>query len=106
MLLSKKQKNLALSTGEGQMDRTEANVEAKKIFDKWNSLSDNGPWTGEEDKCYSTVTITYEKNNVIQKREIKIIDDNSIVLVLNDGNRYYTNAKNVVDYLNELFNKY
>nr|DAE65905.1 MAG TPA: hypothetical protein [Caudoviricetes sp.] len=36
MLLSKKQKNLALSTGEGQMDRTEANVEAKKIFDKWN----------------------------------------------------------------------
>lgn len=80
--------------------------EVSKIFDKWNSLSDNGPWTGEEDKCYSTVTITYEKNNVIQKREIKIIDDNSIVLVLNDGNRYYTNAKNVVDYLNELFNKY
>lgn len=32
MLLSKKQKNLALSTGEGQMDRTEANVEAKKYL--------------------------------------------------------------------------
>ena len=32
MLLSKKQKNLALNTGEGQMDRTAA----KKIFDKWN----------------------------------------------------------------------
>lgn len=32
MLLSKKQKNLALNTGEGQMDRTEA----KEIFDKWN----------------------------------------------------------------------
>ena len=36
----------------------------QKIFNKWNSLSDNGPWTGEEDKCYSTVTINTNIANV------------------------------------------
>ena len=27
---------MALGIGDGQMNRAEANVEAKKIFDKWN----------------------------------------------------------------------
>lgn len=73
------------------------------LSDKWNKLSNNGPWTGEANACYTTVTITYETNGIVRRKQILLIDDNSIVLDLETSTIYYTNAKEIIDYLKTLF---
>lgn len=78
----------------------------KKLFEKWNKLSDNGPWTGDKDSCYSHADITYEKDGIVQTIKIYLIDDNSLVLNINNVSRYYVNSEKVNKYLNELFETY
>lgn len=78
----------------------------QKIKNNWNNISDNGPWTGDTNKCYKTIIISYENNDVIEKKEIKIIDDNSLALISNNDTRYYVNTKEINDYLNNLFTTY
>lgn len=78
----------------------------KKVLNKLDNISDNGPFTGNSDTCYNTITITYDKNGIINYIEIKIIDTSSITIKLNGTTRYYTNAKEVIDYLNNLFTIY
>lgn len=71
-----------------------------KIETYWVELSNNGPWTGNNDVCYDTINIRYDNNNVVQKIEIKIIDNDSIVLTTNTNSTYYNHANNLITYLN------
>lgn len=73
------------------------------LSSKWNTLSNNGPWTGNINSCYTTVTISYENNGIINSKEILLIDDSSLTLIQGNNTIYYTNAKEVIDYLNTLF---
>lgn len=73
------------------------------LADKWNSLSNNGPWTGNNDTCYTTVTISYENNGIINTKEIMLIDETSIAFVDATNSIYYTNAESIVSHLNNLF---
>ena len=82
------------------------NEALQNIKDKWKNLSDNGPWTGDQNKCYKTITISYETNDVIEKLEIILVDDTSLSLILNNNNRYYTNSEEINKYLNNLFSMY
>jgi len=76
----------------------------QELNSKWNELSNNGPWMGNNNICYKTVTINYEKNNIIQQVEILLIDDTSLVLNINNSSTYYTKSSNINSYLNSLFN--
>lgn len=71
-----------------------------KIETYWVELSNNGPWTGNNDVCYDTINIRYDNNNVVQKIEIKIIDNDSIVLTTSTNSTYYNHANNLISYLN------
>lgn len=68
-----------------------------KIDSTWKELSNNGPWLGDTNTCYETISIEYDKNGIIQKREILILDNNSIVLRINNNNTYYVNATNLIN---------
>lgn len=70
-----------------------------KIDSTWKELSNNGPWLGDTNTCYETVSIEYDKNGIIQKREILILDNNSIVLRINNNDTYYVNATNLINSL-------
>ena len=70
-----------------------------KIDTYWKELSNNGPWTGSTDKCYDTFTIRYDNNNVVQKIDLQIVDNDSLVLKTSNGNVYYNNSNNLVTYL-------
>ena len=76
------------------------------LFSKFNDLIDNGPWTGDEKKCYDTLTITYEKESVIQSINIYITSDSSLVLNINDNKRYYVNSMEANAYLKNLLKIY
>ena len=65
----------------------------------WKSLSNNGPWTGDTNTCYEKITIKYDRNGIIQEKEILILDNNSVVLRVNNTDTYYVNASNLVTYL-------
>lgn len=78
----------------------------KEIFTKLNVTSNNGPWTGDNNTCYSKLIISYEKNNSLKNIEISIIDESSIMININNDTRYYTNAEDIVRYLNNLFQTY
>lgn len=67
-----------------------------KIDSSWKELSNNGPWLGDTNACYETISIEYDKNGIIQKREILILDNNSIVLRFNNSDTYYVNATNLI----------
>ena len=69
-----------------------------KIDTYWKELSNNGPWTGSNDKCYDTFTIRYDNNNVVQKIDLQIVDNDSVVLKTSNGNVYYNHANNLVTY--------
>lgn len=69
----------------------------KKIDSTWKELSNNGPWLGDTNTCYETISIEYDKNGIIQKREILILDNNSIVLRINNNDTYYVNATNLIN---------
>ena len=71
----------------------------KKIDSTWKELSNNGPWLGDTNTCYETISIEYDKNDIIQKREILILDNNSIVLRINNDDTYYVNATNLINSL-------
>ena len=70
-----------------------------KIDSTWKELSNNGPWFGDTNTCYETISIEYDKNGIIQKREILILDNNSIVLRINNDDTYYVNATNLINSL-------
>lgn len=75
----------------------------KEIKKNWNKVSDNGPFLGDLNSCYKKIIINY--NNDIA--DIEIIDNSS--LILKDSNNtdyytYYTNADNLIAYLNNYFN--
>ena len=70
-----------------------------KIDTYWKELSNNGPWTGNNDVCYDTISVRYDNNNVMQKIDIQIIDNDSIVLKSNNNTTYYNHANNLVAYL-------
>lgn len=78
----------------------------KEIANKLNNISDNGPWTGDNDKCYNNLSISYSKENQIQYITIKLIDENSFVLSTNTGEQYYTNSKELNSYINKLIKEY
>lgn len=74
----------------------------KEIKNNWKYLSDNGPFLGSLDTCYKKIIVDY--NNDIA--DIEIIDDSSIILKENnklDYYTYYTNANNLITYLNKYF---
>lgn len=54
------------------------------------------------DKCYDTFTIRYDNNNVVQKIDLQIVDNDSIVLKASNGNTYYNHANNLVTYLRSI----
>lgn len=70
-----------------------------KIDSTWKELSNNGPWLGDTNTCYETISIEYDKNGIIQKREILILDNNSIVLRINNNDTYYVKATNLINSL-------
>ena len=76
-----------------------ANSIMNKIDSTWTELSNNGPWLGDTNTCYETISIEYDKNGIIQKREILILDNNSIVLRINNDDTYYVNATNLINSL-------
>lgn len=78
----------------------------KEIANKLNNISDNGPWTGDNDKCYNNLSISYSKENQIQYITIKLIDENSFVLSTNTSEQYYTNSKELNSYINKLIKEY
>ena len=78
----------------------------KEILNKIKKSSDNGPWTGDNNKCYTTIIIKYNIKEIVQQREIKIIDKSSIAVNLNDGDRYYVNAEEAINHANSLFSIY
>lgn len=73
------------------------------ISDTWNQLSNNGPWMGNGNICYTTVTIYYENNGIVNTKEILLLDDSSLALIENNRSTYYTNATDTISYLNSLF---
>lgn len=73
------------------------------LSDKWALLSNNGPWTGDTSGCYTTVTISYENNGIINTKEIIIVDNTSLALIVGNNTIYYTNAEEIINYLNTLF---
>lgn len=70
---------------------------------KWNLLSNNGPWTGDTNTCHNTVTISYDNNGIVKQKQILIIDESSIVFNIDTSNTYYTNANDIIKELNALF---
>lgn len=73
------------------------------IKDKWDILSNNGPWTGNTAECHTKISFVYETNGIIQTKEILIIDETSLALVVGNKSTYYTNAQNIISELNTLF---
>ena len=77
-----------------------------EISKKLNNISDNGPWTGDNNKCYSSLIISFSKENQIEYITIKLIDNNSFVFSTSGNDRYYTNSAELNNYINELINTY
>lgn len=77
-----------------------------EISKKLNNISDNGPWTGDNNKCYSSLIISFSKENQIEYITIKLIDNKSFVLSTSGNDRYYTNSTELNNYINELINTY
>lgn len=115
ILLSNNKKNNwtrdILNAQEYQISMTNCNGR-EKILDKkiittintkWDMLSNNGPWMGDNNSCYTTVTISYENNGIVNEKEILIIDDTSIALIQSNDTAYYTNAGDIINYLNDIF---
>lgn len=75
------------------------------LSQKWNNLSNNGPWMGDNNKCYTKLTISYETSGIINTKEILIIDETSIVFIESSGSIYYTQAGDIISHLNTLFTK-
>lgn len=88
----------------GREKELEQNV-LTTLSDKWNTLSNNGPWTGNTNTCYTTITISYDNNGIVKQKQILLIDETSLVLDLGTNTIYYTNAKDIIDYLNNMLSQ-
>lgn len=84
---------------EKQLDNNVLNT----LSEKWNSLSDNGPWTGNSSICYTTLTISYDTDGIIREKQIVLIDNSSIAFLSGNLSVYYTNASELINYLNRQF---
>lgn len=84
-------------------EKTLDNKIINTLSDKWNNLSNNGPWTGDTNTCYTTLTFNYENNGIINSKEILLIDETSLTLIVGNNTIYYTKASEVINYLNTLF---
>lgn len=73
------------------------------IEKKWNTLSNNGPWTGDSNICYLNVTFSYENHSIINQIQLQIIDDDSLVLTSRNNSTYYVNSKEINDLLKQEF---
>lgn len=73
------------------------------LSNKWNKMSNNGPWTGDPNTCYTKINISYENNGIINQVNIIIIDKNSLVLELGTETIYYTNSEEIINELNGAF---
>ena len=74
----------------------------KKIKKSWKNLSNNGPFLGDITTCHKKIIIDYN-NNIV---DIEIIDNSSIIIKENSSDdyyTYYTNADELVTYLNKYF---
>ena len=85
---------------------TVPNETIDEIAKKLDNIYDNGPWTVDNNKSYTTLTISYNNDDKIEYITIKIIDDNSFTLSTNGSDRYYTNSKELNTYINNLLNEY
>ena len=88
----------------GREKELEQNV-LTTLSGKWNTLSNNGPWTGNTNTCYTTITISYDTNGIVKQKQILLIDETSLVLDLGTSTIYYTNAKDIIDYLNNMLSQ-
>lgn len=70
------------------------------LSEKWNTLSNNGPWTGNASTCYTTITIQYDTDGIIREKEIVLIDNSSVAFLSGGSSIYYTNATEIINYLN------
>lgn len=86
-------------------EKTLDNNTITSLSDKWGALSNNGPWMGDNNTCYTTVTISYENNGIVNTKEIMLIDDTSIAFIEATGSIYYTQAGDIISHLNSLFTK-
>lgn len=84
-----------------ELDKSTLNT----LSDKWDVLSNNGPWTGDTTACYTTLTISYDTNGIVKQKNIIIIDESTLVLDVDANTIYYTNASEIINYLNSLFVK-
>lgn len=84
-------------------EKTLDNNVLNTLSEKWNNLSNNGPWTGDTSACYTTLTISYDTNGVIREKEIILVDNTSIALISGNNSSYYTNATEIINKLNTLF---
>lgn len=75
------------------------------LAEKWNTLVNNGPWTGDRNKCYTTISISYDTNGIVKEKNIIIIDNETLVLELDTTTIYYTNGEEIISYLNSVFKK-
>lgn len=83
----------------GKEKKLDNNV-LNRLSEKWNSLSNNGPWTGDTTTCYTTLTISYDTDGIIREKEIVLIDSSSIAFLSGNSSIYYTNASEIINYLN------
>lgn len=75
------------------------------LSENWNKLSNNGPWTGDRNKCFTNISISYDTNGIVKEKNIIIIDDKTLVLELDTTTIYYTKGEEIINYLNSLFIK-
>ena len=82
------------------------NILDKKVLvdikNKWKDLSNNGPFLGNINTCHKKIIIDY--TNIVA--DIEIVDDTSIIVKENNSDdyyTYYTNAKELINYINKYF---
>ena len=96
-----------------EITMTDCNEREKKLekntlnylSENWNKLSNNGPWTGDINKCYTNISISYDTNGIVKEKNIIIIDNETLVLELDTTTIYYTNGEEIINQLNSLFIK-
>lgn len=79
------------------------NIVVQKIFDNWDKVSDNGPWTSSTNNCYDKLTITYTKNSNTNNREILLTSEDTLVTYLDGMDKYFVNTKEINNYLYQAY---
>ena len=74
----------------------------KEIKNNLKDLNNNGPFLGDLNTCYRKIIINYN-NNLL---DIEIVNKSSIIIKESKNSQYYTyytNAENLINYLNKYF---